>query len=202
MLDGLPDGIHSGLHKSGNRGMFFYFTAPDPQGGRQHFWRYYDAETDRIVDNRFVIANLIACSPDTPRVLGEFDVFAIQERVINDILKSVEAQAAAEAAPTIIDPIQKTLETLLQGYLNNPDLNRSEARQLMAALRRPARGVLIKSLKAAYAAYTADENIGGLVATLRPLLAASSPAQPETSAQPHSITREALRLICFEHLVA
>ena len=37
MLEELPDGIHSGLAKSGYRGIFFYFTAPSQKGeGRQH----------------------------------------------------------------------------------------------------------------------------------------------------------------------
>ena len=32
-LDALPDSIHSGLPKSGNRGLFFYFTAPETTVG-------------------------------------------------------------------------------------------------------------------------------------------------------------------------
>lgn len=107
-LDALPDGIHAGLAKSGNRGLFFYYTAPDPSDreSAQHFWRYYDLTTNQILDNRFLISNLIACAPDTPRVIGEADVFAIQDKVQEHILSSIQAQAAAEAAPTIVDPIQ------------------------------------------------------------------------------------------------
>ena len=75
MLEQLPDGIHSGLASTGQRGLFFYFTAPSPRGdGRQHFWRYYDLASDRILDNRFLIANLIACSPDTPPAIDSVDV--------------------------------------------------------------------------------------------------------------------------------
>src|SRR5207249_689814 len=84
MLEQLPDGIHSGLARPGQRGLFFYFTVPSPLGeGRQHFWRFYDIASNRMLDNRFLISNLIACAPDTPRVTDSIDVFAIQDRVIN-----------------------------------------------------------------------------------------------------------------------
>ena len=54
MLEDLPDGIHSGLARDGEKGMFFYYTAPGPRGeGRRHFWRYYDISRNRVLDNRF-----------------------------------------------------------------------------------------------------------------------------------------------------
>ncbi|HEU0020904.1 MAG TPA: helicase-related protein [Dehalococcoidia bacterium] len=98
MLEDLPDGIHSGLAGQGEQGIFFYYTTPALEG-RHHFWRYYDLNRKRILDNRYLITNLIACSPDTPRVVGDADVFAIQEEVIEDILASVQEQLALEAAP-------------------------------------------------------------------------------------------------------
>src|SRR5450759_2022428 len=56
MLEGLPDGIHSGLLRQGAKGIFFYFTAQRNGGAplvgvrndararptRQHYWRYID----------------------------------------------------------------------------------------------------------------------------------------------------------------
>jgi hypothetical protein len=54
--------------------MLFYFRAEPKGGRRQHFWRYYDLATGQIVDNRWVIANLIACDRDTPRVVADYDV--------------------------------------------------------------------------------------------------------------------------------
>jgi superfamily II DNA or RNA helicase len=65
-LTDLDDGIHSGLERRDTKGMFFYFTAPR-ESGRAHFWRYYDLDTRKIVDNRYHIMQMIACSPDTPR---------------------------------------------------------------------------------------------------------------------------------------
>ena len=82
-----------------------------------------------MVDNRFLIANLISCSTDTPRVAGDCDVFAIQDRVIDDILGSVREQQAVDAAPRILDPLQQTVITLLRSYLNSPAAKRTEVRE-------------------------------------------------------------------------
>lgn len=72
----LPDGIHSGLRRNAN-GMFFYFQAPRANGeGVRHLWRYIDAATGEIGQNRYEIARLIACQADEPRYFGDQDVFA------------------------------------------------------------------------------------------------------------------------------
>ena len=54
-------------------------------------------------------------------------VFALQEEVITDILKSVAEKQALEVAPRTIDPVQQTVATALQGYLNHPNVDRIEA---------------------------------------------------------------------------
>ena len=60
-LDALPDGIHSGLQRSNYRGLFFYFTVPDPSGADASAFLALLRSTNRqILDNRFVIASLIA----------------------------------------------------------------------------------------------------------------------------------------------
>jgi superfamily II DNA/RNA helicase len=58
----LPNGIHSGLRREKCHGMFFYFQAPRSDGiGLRHFWRYVDARTHDVFENRFEIADRIAC---------------------------------------------------------------------------------------------------------------------------------------------
>ena len=131
-LEDLPDGIHSGLMKPRAKGLFFYFQAQAPEGGKLHFWKYYDLVENRIIDNRFIIANLIACDRDTPRVVGDYDVFAAQERVIEDILRGYQEQQALDEAPKTVDPLQQTVATTIQSYMNRPEVNRQEA---LAAIR-------------------------------------------------------------------
>jgi len=60
MLESLPDGIHSGLARKNARGVFFYFQTKG-SGQKRHFWKYMDLKGQGIVDNRYLIANLIAC---------------------------------------------------------------------------------------------------------------------------------------------
>jgi hypothetical protein len=62
---------------------------------------------EQILDNRQLPAGLIACQPETPRVVDPDTwsrIFALQERVVADILQSFEAQTSLEIAPRLIDP--------------------------------------------------------------------------------------------------
>ena len=201
MLEGLPDGIHSSLAQAGNRGIFFYFTAPGHSGGeRRHFWRYYDMTEGRVIDNRFLIASLIACAPDTPRVVGDCDVFAIQERVIEDILGSVQEQEAVDSAPRILDPIQQTVMTLLRGYINSPVIERNDVRNAMQNLRAPMTHTAIRNLRNAYERSQREQDIQPLLAhiTSAELESAQIPVARSKSQRP--LSREDLHLVCFDYV--
>jgi len=202
-LDALPDGIHSGLPKSGNRGLFFYFTAPDPSNREsvQHFWRYYDLTTNQILDNRFLIANLIACAPNTPRLIGEADVFAIQTKVQEHILASIQAQAAAEAAPTIVDPIQQTVAAVLRQHLNNPALSRSELRNALRVLGQPMISSRLRKLKSAYEAYLITSSEADLLKAVRASEASPESIPPIEQTQARmALMKENLLLVCWEYV--
>ncbi len=196
MLEELPDGIHSGLARDTEKGMFFYFTAPGLRGeGRRHFWRYYDIKRDRALDNRFLIANLIACSPDTPRVIGDSDVFAIQDRVIDDILGSVREQQAVEAAPRILDPLQQAVITLLRGYLNGPAVQRAKVREAMQGLRAPMTHAAIRDLRRSYEQFQHDHVIEPMIDYVRSI---DSVSDTHTVASQTPLQREDLHLVCFD----
>jgi len=200
-LDSLPDGIHSGLHRAGYRGLFFYFTAPDSDNpdSYQHYWRYYDVQTQKITDNRFTIASLIACAQDTPRFLGETDVFAVQEKVKMHILESIQTQAAMETAPKIIEPIQQTARTILRGYLNNPTFDRKQVRNALRILSQPMIGSALKKLKSAYDKYQVDANGFAL---LNSVLENSNLAREmNTQTQPKiQLSADDLYLVCWEYI--
>lgn len=204
MLEGLPDGIHSGLGRSGYRGIFFYFTAPVPRGeGREHFWRYYDLKDRRIIDNRFVIANLIACSPDTQRIVGEIgnDIFRIQDEVMENIVKSSIQQRAIEAAPKILDPVQTTLGTLLDGYMNSPDVDRKEVRLAKQFLNNPMILGYIKTLKKAYADFLKAKDIYALLKIIEELRDKSGVEKMEKEESLSGlIKKEDLHLICYDYV--
>jgi hypothetical protein len=204
MLEDLPDGIHSGLNRRGARGLFFYFRAGEGTE-TQHFWRYVDLLEDRILDNRQVIASYIACQKETARVIDPLlwsRVFELQERVIEDVLRSVREQASLEVAPRTIDPVQGSVSAAVQGYLNHPDVSRERAVAVLRFLRAPMVGVAVKELRSAFRLFQKKPDIQALLGAVENLREKTGGvmAAPEagTSERPRHLTRDELRLICFD----
>jgi len=199
-LEALPDGIHSGLAKARAKGVFFYFQAETAKG-KQHFWRYYNLNTDQITDNRYLIANLIACQPDTPRVVGDYDIFKLQDAVIEDILKSFQEQQALEAAPTTIDPFQQTVATALQEYLSHPDLKRPQVLAAIKFVNRPMANVQLGELRALYRTFQHSGDVPAFVVAIAQMSQKYGEAATRRGASARAkLTRGDLRLICFDHL--
>lgn len=200
-LDSLPDGIHSGLLHTGYRGLFFYFTAPSPDHKEtcQHFWRYYDTRTQKISDNRYTIANLITCSPDTERFIGEADIFTIQEEIKMHILHSMQEQTALENAPRITDPIQRTLSAVLQSHLNSPVLKRDQVRTALRILSQPMITPVVRKLKDASRTYQADNDIITLLNKVLEQQELEVTIEDKDSPS-KTITSDDLHLICWEYI--
>ncbi len=200
-VEDLPDGIHSGLSRPGYKGVFFYFTTPDKQSeSKLHFWRYYDLATGEIRDNRYEIAQLITCTPDTPRVIGEADIFTIQERVMNDIIGAVEHQQALEAAPKIVNEVQNLIATVLQTQLNNPNLPRKQVRSALKSLRQPLSGAYLRDLRAAYDSYQRDNNANSLLDAVNQAIQATAPLTQSSTSTVHQLQKEELHLVCWEYI--
>lgn len=200
MLEALPDGIHSGLVKPRAKGVFFYFQAPVPDGDRYHFWRYYDLNEKRVLDNRLIIADRIRCEPNTPRVMAEVDTFAIQERVIEDILRSFQQQEALKVAPRALDPLQQTVATVLQGFLSHPGVERPRVVDMLRFLGAPMPAVQVKELRRIFKEFQASGDVEMLVEALEHTHkvyggGGTGPGSPSLDVR--SLAREDLRLICF-----
>lgn len=206
-LTNLDDGIHSGLERREARGVFMYFTAPREQG-RSHFWRYYDLGTRRITDNRYQIMQIIACGPETPRFpppYADIDIYDVQERIIASIVSDTAQQEAAAVVNKPVAEEQTIVSQILSTQLSNPAYDRAELRELRAFLKQPLVGAVVQQLRQALQAYSQTNDPAALISTLRTVheqqgspppeaLAASSPAK--------TITREQLRLVCFEYIYA
>jgi hypothetical protein len=202
MLEALPHGIHSGLVKPRAKGVFFYFQADRPDGnGRYHFWKYHDLASGTITDNRYIIASLIACSPDTPRVVADVPIFEIQEKVIEDILHSHEAQRALERVPKAIDPFQQTVATTLQGFISHPAVSRQQVMEALKYLATPLPGAQIKDLRKAYQRFNGAREPSVLLDTVRQLMSQyGGNADRERQAEAAQLGRDDLRLVCFDVL--
>jgi superfamily II DNA or RNA helicase len=204
LLD-LDDGIHSGLERPSARGVFFYFTAPHPKEGRHHFWRYYDLVKREIMDNRYQIMQLIACGPETlrfPPPTHEVDIYAVQERIIADIIgESVQQQAAALVSKPVAEA-QTIVAQILQSQMHNPDLDRAESQRLRRFLRQPLVGAAVQSLRDALQAYSQTNEIRPLVEIVSRLQeeqgAPVAASGQQTDGPP--LTRESLHLVCYEYV--
>ncbi len=206
-LSDLDDGIHSGIERRSAKGMFFYFTAPR-ESGRAHFWRYYDLETRKISDNRYQIMQIIACSPDTPRLpppYQEVDVFEIQEKIIASILGDVEQQEVAVLVNKPVAEEQTLTSQVLQSQLNNPRVDRSELRDLRKFLKQPLVGAAVQQLRKALQLYSSTNEAHGLIETVRELRKMHGEPPPTAAAEKKPgvrIAREDLKLMCYEYVAS
>ncbi len=194
----LPHGIHSGLRRSKCNGMFFYFQAPRSTGeGKRHFWRYIDARTLEIRENRFEIAQLIACLPDEPRYIGDQDVFLLQERVIDHILTAEREVEARAAAPITVDPIQQTVAEELKDALRRQTVDRDMAKNAIRFLGQPMGRSLHAKLKAIFDGWSASRDDSALLAAVS-ILAEEFSKERRAIQSSIALRREDLSLVCFE----
>jgi SNF2 family DNA or RNA helicase/HKD family nuclease len=198
-LTALPNGIHSGLRREKCHGMFFYFQAPRSGEGRRHFWRYIDAKTHEVKENRFEIAQLISCLPDEPRYVGDQDVFALQDKVIEHILAADREAEAKAAAPVAVDPIQQTVSEEIKDAIRRRRVDREKAKSCISFLGQPMGRALHAKLKTAHESWKESRDDGALVDEVV-TLSEQFGKQREDDAPVKRLSREDLKLICFEYL--
>jgi hypothetical protein len=197
----LPHGIHSGLRRDKCYGMFFYFQAPRPDGsGQRHFWRYIDAKTHEVLDNRFQIAQMIACQPDEPRFIGDQDVFLLQDKVIDHILRAEKETEAKAAAPKTVDPTQQAVAEELKNALRRGTVERDATKAAIRYLGQPMGRFAIKRLKATYAGWTKDRNDQELLSSVQSLAMDYGKEAADPASREATLTRDNLELICFEYV--
>jgi len=199
-INELPNGIHSGLRREKCNGMFFYFQAPRSDGqGHRHFWRYIDAGTHEIEENRYEIAQLISCLSDEPRYIGDQDVFQMQEKVIKGILADEQQAIARSVAPTAVDPIQQTVSETVKDSIRRRSVDRDHAKTCITFLGQPMGRGLHTKLKAAYDEWSSEKNDADLVSEVLSLAEQFGKERTKASSI-KQLSREELELICFEYV--
>src|SRR5205085_2571018 len=163
VLTTLPNGIHSGLRRDQCYGMFFYFQAPRAGEGKRHFWRYIDARTHEIEENRYEIAQRISCLPDEPRYVGDQDVFVLQDKVIAHILAADREAEAKAAAPIAVDPIQQTVSEEIKDAIRRRTADREKAKTCLNFLGQPMGRALHVKLKGTHEAWKSSRDDAALV---------------------------------------
>jgi superfamily II DNA or RNA helicase len=198
----LPNGIHSGLRREKCHGMFFYFQVPRSDGqGKRHFWRYIDACTHKINENRYEIAQTVACLPDEPRYVGEQDVFDLQDKVIEHILAAERETEAKAIAPTAVDPIQQTVTEELKDAIRRRTVDREQAKTCISFLGQPMGRSLHAKLRDAYDSWFESQADPTLLAAVVSMAEQFGKDRPATIGMKR-LRREDLELICFEYVSA
>lgn len=197
----LPDGIHSGREKEESKGLFFYFTAPamDESGLKRHFWRYYDVSSGKITENRYEIIRLIQCEPDEPRVMGEVNAFEVQDKVIEDILKSVIGEQAGEIVPSKIDPIQQQIRAWLHNQFDNPEISSDKVRDALKKLSDPLPNPYIKDLKEGIQESQKKSDPNVLFEIITGLDVGNGQSR-DKDIEVHPLTKDDLHLVCWEYI--
>jgi hypothetical protein len=156
------------------------------------------------MDNRYLIANYIHCEKETPRVIPDgFDIFAIQEKVIEHILKSEEEKKAIEAAPKIVDPAQQLVATAIQEYLNHPEMDRNELISLITFISRPLPRIYGRELREFYKEFSGNKDIAGLVEKVKKIkMESGKDEEVPLQKRPKALRKDDLHLICFDYLSA
>ena len=205
-IEQIPDGIHSGLQRAGARGVFFYFKSSN-NGKAQNFWKYIDLKNNTVLDNRHVLATLIACSHDTPRIVDQEiykSVFALQEKVLENLLQGHEEQTALQTTPQAIDPLQQTISTVVQQFLNHPQVERKRAISAIEFLNGPMQNVQVAELRKIYKAYQQTQSIQELIAAIEAMRSTYGvdrrPQAEQAEKSLRKLNREDLRLVCFDVL--
>ena len=151
---------------------------------------------------------IIACSPDTPRFpppYQEVDVFEIQNEIIESILGDVEQQEAAAIVNKPVSEEQTLVSQVLQGYLNNPEFDRRELRELRKFLKQPLVGASVQQLRKALQTYSSANNVHVLIETVRALYQHQGEFSTNGSGDKKPVSRikrEDLKLVCYEYIYA
>ena len=108
---------------------------------------------------------------------------------------------ALEVVPKVIDPIQQTLATVIQGYLNHPEVGRKEALEALKYLNQPIAGTQVKELGKIHKEFQGNmitRNLVGKISKIREKYGTISPESGST--ERIVLKREDLQLICFDYL--
>ncbi len=198
----LPNGIHSGLRREKCYGMFFYFQAPRADGkGKRHFWRYIDAHTYEVGENRFEIAQRIACQPDEPRYIGDQDVFVLQQQIVTQILANEREVEAKAVAATAVDPIQQTVAEEIKDAIRRNSVDRNVAKRCLTFLGQAMGASLHKKLRTTNDAWKQSRDDVALVREVAGLADEFSKDRPAAEPSQHLQATD-LQLICFEYVIA
>jgi hypothetical protein len=107
-------------------------------------------------------------------------------------------------APQDIDPLQQTVATVVQQFLNHPEVDRKQAIAVIAFLNGPMQNVQVAELRKLHKIYQQTQSISELLAGVEAMRSAfgaeMKPTIGKVIGEVAKLRREDLQLICFDVL--
>ena len=100
---------------------------------------------------------------------------------------------------------QTLVSQVLQGHLNNPDVDRRELREFRKFLKQPLVGASVQQLRKALQTYSSTNDVQVLIETVQALHTHQGEFSSNGASDKklvHRIKREDLKLICYEYVYA
>jgi superfamily II DNA or RNA helicase len=195
-IDAIPHGIHSGKEKGPlSSGVFFYYRAED-----NHFWRFYDAGYNRILDNRLDIFKRIYCQPVTPRIEADIDIYALREKIKKSISEETMAKWAAMMAPKKLDKVQTDLIAILRDGVTQRKVDKSLAYEVIKILNFPMTLAFIKDIMGIRDIFNKQKDYATLQKSLKTFTEKFdfiSESEEEKEPKIKSYVPEDLELVCY-----
>ncbi|MBN2056701.1 hypothetical protein JW905_17370 [bacterium] len=197
----LPNGIHSGIHERTPIGIMFFYKATPRDSETYHFLRYFNVETGKISDNRFLILKQVICKELQVREVAQEaldSIFDIQEKIVDDIMAAFKQDDDAECA----EDVQQALLQSLTQAVKNGELERHRSVSLIRLLNQALTSGYREALRRLRATYLREHNLeallGGLEALCRRHAAGDILHRRGVRRDLPRIKRSDLKLVCFE----
>jgi len=152
ILDNLPDGIHSGLEKNKGKGLFYYFKTEI-----DHYWRFYNLNTNSILENKYEIFRYIYCDGKDPRVEFDYPALEIMEKVKKHIQEEIVKKQLIPHLPKPLEKVQRDISSILESNVHVIPEKAPEIVEIAELVRKPLNRTLLKELKK----YLKDYRDGG-----------------------------------------
>lgn len=143
---------------------------------------------------------MIACQRDEPRYIGDQDVFALQGKVIENILSSEREREARAVAPTAVDPSQQAIREEFKNAIQRGGVDREAAKSAIRYLAQPMGRFAVKRLKAAYKEWSQAKDDPALLEAVSELAQDFAKETHGDNSADQSLQRDDLELICFDYL--
>ena len=150
--------------------------------------------------DRFEIANIIACQPDEPRFIGDQDVFALQEKVVQEILRVERDTAAKAAAPSVVDPVQQAVSEELKNALRRSSVDREVVKAAIKYLAQPMARFAVTRLRKAYSSFGEGKDDIALLQAVQTLAEDYAKNHDKSDAATCVLQRRDLQLMCIEYV--